>query len=77
VKTEKEKERQDRITKALNGTLTEDGSMCIYNTYKYINDNIPPFVGERKIAVEDLHDDLIEKQYLGADKETILALIKE
>lgn len=71
MKEEREKDRIARLLKELDAKVLDNG-MCEYKTYEYVNPNILPFVGSRKIAISELTNDHVAKQYSGASKEVIL-----
>jgi hypothetical protein len=75
IKEQTEDEKIQDILKLLDATMLENG-MCEYKTYQYVNKNIPPFVGSRKINITELTNDHVTKQYSGATKEEILEALK-
>jgi hypothetical protein len=76
VKVRKQNERIERLVKELDGVITKDGE-CKFNNYTYVNKNIPPYVGPRIVPVEDLTEEMVQKQYKGASKKEILAIINK
>lgn len=75
IKEQTQEEKTQAILKALDAKILPN-DMCEFKTYQYVNKNIPPFVGGRKINISELTNDHVEKQYKGATKEEILEALK-
>jgi hypothetical protein len=71
IKEQTQEEKTQAILKALDAKILDNG-MCEFKTYQYINKNIAPFIGSRKINISELTNDHVAKQYQGATKEEIL-----
>jgi hypothetical protein len=71
IKEQTQEEKTQAILEALDAKVLPNG-MCEFKTYQYVNQNIKPFVGSRKMNISELTSDHVAKQYKGATKEEIL-----
>lgn len=73
-----EKERALQICSALDGEIIEqdNGALaCKFSLYEKVGKRV--LEGSRTVPFENLHESILDTQFKGADKETILTLLKE